>query len=334
MIASNRPFSSLQPLIACFGDRLQRDVPLARYTAARLGGPADVVVRASSAEELAETIARLWELEAPFLILGGGSNVLVSDAGVRGVVVYNQARRVRFDLQEEPPTVWAESGANFGLVARQAATRGLAGLEWAAGIPGTVGGAVFGNAGAHGGDIAGSLALAEILHLGDWKTPFSGNETGVRREMWPVERLEYEYRNSLLKRFRPREGSQPQAAVLSAVFRLERSSLTAVQVKLDEFLAFRRRAQPPGASMGSMFKNPPGDYAGRLIEAAGLKGVRKGGAEISPLHANFFINHGGATAAEVYGLIRLARSAVAEKFGVELELEIELVGAWDEERKT
>ena len=310
--------SSLQPLAAAFAGRLQPEVSLARYTAARVGGPADALLEVHSADELAAAVSLLWKAELPYAILGGGSNVLVSDAGVRGVVVLNRARAVRFDEQAEPPTVWAESGANFGVIARQAAQRGLAGLEWAAGIPGTVGGAVFGNAGAHGGDMAGNLVLAEILHL-------SGGEPlpEPRREEWPLERLGLQYRSSWLKR------SPEKAVVLSAHLKLERSTPQAVQTSLDEFVTYRRHTQPPGASMGSMFKNPPGDYAGRLIEAVGLKGVRIGNAQISPLHANFFVNHGEASAADVFALIELARQRVAEKFSLELELEIELLGDWE-----
>jgi UDP-N-acetylmuramate dehydrogenase len=122
--------------------------------------------------------------------------------------------------------------------------------------------------------------------------------------------------------------SQPQVIVLAAILRLIRSSKGLIQKKMEEYLAFRRKTQPPGASMGSMFKNPPGDYAGRLVEAAGLKGVSRGDAEISQLHANFFINHGKATAADVWELIQLARRTVLEKFGISLELEIEMLGTW------
>jgi UDP-N-acetylmuramate dehydrogenase len=306
---------NLDLLPEIFSQRLQKDVPLARFTAARVGGPADWLLEVQSAGELAQAACRLWELEVPFQVLGGGSNILVSDTGVRQVVLFNRARQVEFHEEKGLAlTVWAESGANFGLLARQAAQRGLSGLEWAAGIPGTVGGAVVGNAGAHGGDMAGCLTVAEILQ-----------RKGQRgeRENWPVEKLFYEYRSSVLKRF------PGQAVVLGAVMRLERSVPQAVQARLDELVAHRRKTQPPGASMGSMFKNPPGDYAGRLIEAAGLKGARFGGAEISPLHANFFINHGQATSANILSLIHLARKTVAEKFGVELELEIELVGEWE-----
>jgi UDP-N-acetylmuramate dehydrogenase len=311
---------ALQGLQAAFGERVQRDVPVARFTAARLGGPADVFLEVRSLDELVQATTTLWQAGAGFTILGGGSNVLVSDAGLRGVVLLNRARRVNFDLRGDPPSVWAESGANFGRLARQAAQKGLSGLEWAAGIPGTLGGAVVGNAGAHGGDMAASLLLAEILHHGGYTS--SGEQMEIQRQTWPVTDLQYTYRSSRLKR-------QPgQFVVLGARLRLAHASVEAVQARLDELVAFRRRTQPPGASMGSMFKNPPGDYAGRLIEAAGLKGTRLGQAEISRLHGNFFLNLGEARAQDVYRLIRLAQDTVQARFGVRLELEIELVGEW------
>lgn len=306
---------SLQKLSAIFGERLRKNVALARFTTARIGGPADLLVEVSSLDELEELARLLWRESLNFIILGDGSNVLVSDAGVRGVVVVNRARAVRFDERSNPPEVFAESGANLGVIARQSAARGLAGLEWAAGIPGTVGGAVVGNAGAHGGDIAGNLLVADILH----------QTRG--RESWNVEQLDYRYRSSALKQKKP-PTKAPEVVVLSARLRLGHSSPEATQARLEEYVVHRRRTQPPGASMGSMFKNPPGDFAGRLIEAAGLKGYRSGNAQISALHANFFINLEQASAADVYHLIQLARKAVSEKFGVELELEIELIGDW------
>ena len=343
---NTQPFD-LQPVLSMFGDRVQIGVPLSRYSAARVGGPADALLEAHSGDELVEICTVLWQSGLPFTILGGGSNVLISDWGVRGVVVLNKARRLRFGVDEhgqklpehraarQAMLVWAESGANFGALARQAAQRGLAGLEWATGIPGTVGGAVVGNAGAHGGDMAGNLIMAEILHRQD-----QGEFMQAARASWPPEKFGFTYRSSALKRSpansEEKTGSesrnagltQPWAVVLAAVLRLERSSAPAVKARCDELLAYRRRTQPPGASMGSMFKNPPGDYAGQLIEAAGLKGARRGEAEISSLHANFFINRGRATAAEIYELILLARQVVLEQFGVPLELEIELLGEW------
>lgn len=317
-----------RPLQRLFGDRLKLNEPLARFTAARIGGPADAFIQADSAEGLSTIVVGLWNSAIPFTVLGGGSNVLVSDRGVRGVVILNRARRYSFELN----SVWAESGVNFGSLARQAAARGLSGLEWAAGIPGTVGGAVVGNAGAHGGDVAGSLIMAEILHLLNVDRP-DGEQ--FRQETWPVEKLEFGYRTSVIKGRRSEPSKKPSGIeqgliVLGARFRLERSNVEAVQASMDDFVAYRHKTQPPGASMGSMFKNPPGDYAGRLVEAAGLKGARIGNAEISPLHGNFFINRGGATAMDVWRLIELARASVAEHSGIKLELEVELVGEWED----
>lgn len=309
------------PLKDAFGERVKDAVPLGPYTASRIGGPARALLEVRSAIELEQAVTVLWGSGCPFLILGGGSNVLVSDKGVLGVVLLNRARNVQFDMQTEPPTVWAESGANFGVVARQAASRGLSSLEWAAGIPGTIGGAVIGNAGAHGGDMAGNLLVADILQ----------HDRG--KEEWPVERLEFAYRSSLLKRsMQASQGIstlQPQYVVVNALLRLERSTPDQVHTRIEELTAYRRRTQPPGASMGSMFKNPPGDYAGRLIEAAGLKGTRRGEAQISELHANFFVNLGQASASDVYALIRLAQEVVSQQFGIQLELEIEIIGEWD-----
>lgn len=299
-----------------FGERLEEGAPLARFTSARLGGPADALITAHTKAELIQTISWLWERELPSMVLGGGSNVLISDRGVREVVVLNRARRIQFETGDQMPGVWAESGANFGLIARQSVNYGLSGLEWAVGIPGTLGGAVVGNAGAHGDDMANCLVMAEILH-------HDQQEIGCSE--WSVEKLGYVYRNSLLKQ---RPG---QYVVLAAKLRLEKSIPSAVQEKMDAFTAKRQRTQPPGATMGSMFKNPSGDYAGRLIEAAGLKGTNVGDAVISPRHGNFFINRGQATATDFSDLIELAQSVVLEKFGIFLELEIEKIGDWQVE---
>jgi UDP-N-acetylmuramate dehydrogenase len=301
----------IHDLQQAFGGRVELDQPLARFTSARIGGPADALLVVRSADELAEAVVCLWRAEAPFTILGGGSNVLVSDAGIRGVVLVNKARKVIFDEGGDPPTVWAESGANFGAVARQAVQRDLSGLEWAAGIPGTIGGAAFGNAGAHGSEMSANLLMAEILH----------HDKGQQR--WPLKRMDYSYRSSILKR-------QPgQAVVLAAKLQLAHGDPEEIRAKMEEYLAFRQETQPHGASMGSMFKNPEGDFAGRLIDAAGLKGLRVGAAEISPMHANFFINHGDARADDVLKLLTEARQQVLRKFGVKLALEVELFGQWD-----
>ncbi len=291
------------------GDAVQANVSLAPYTSARIGGPADVMVTVKSADELAEAVTTLNALGLKFILLGGGSNVLVSDQGVREVVVLNRAKEIRFDHGDQPK-VWAEAGATFSQVSQRAASKGLSGLEWAATIPGSVGGAVYGNAGAFGSDVAHDLISAELL-------------TEQGRADWPVEKLGYGYRTSILKR------GDVQGIVISAQFRLKNATKEAVSVKIKEFSARRKASQPSGASMGSMFKNPAGDSAGRLIEAAGLKGTRLGNAEISTVHANFFINHGETRASDIRALIELAQKTIEEKFNVKLELEIELVGDWN-----
>jgi UDP-N-acetylmuramate dehydrogenase len=302
----------LDQLRSAFGDRLQENMLMANYTTARIGGPVDAALIAQSATELENAAQRLWEMNITFYLLGSGSNVLVSDTGIRGVVVINRAHTVKIDTHTNPPTVWAESGANLSGLARQLALRGLSGLEWAGNVPGSVGGAVYGNAGAFGLDVKSNLIMADILHRKEG------------RQSWPGARLELNYRTSVLKR------EPGQAIVLAARFGLTTSTKAEVQARMDSYNTQRRRVQPPGASLGSMFKNPDGDYAGRLIEAAGLKGTRIGGGQISKLHANFFINDQQASAKDIWELIKLARRTVQDKFGVNLELEVELLGDWPE----
>jgi UDP-N-acetylmuramate dehydrogenase len=263
---------------------------------------------ADTPAELARIVKLLWKHEIPFTLLGGGSNVLVSDKGVRGVVVLNRAKGVKFHAGDRP-SVTAESGVVFSNLANRCASQGLSGLEWAAAVPGTVGGAVYGNAGAFGGDVSGDLLSTELLTM-------DGRETLTSEQMG------YGYRTSVLKR------GELKALVLSADFALTNSTKQDVTVKIQQFSAHRKATQPPGASMGSMFKNPTGDYAGKLIEAAGLKGTRIGNAEISPLHGNFFVNHENTKAEDIRALIELVQKTVKETQGVELELEIELVGEW------
>lgn len=289
-----------------FGNAVQENVLLAPYTSARIGGPADVLVTVKSADELANVMRVIWTHEMPYTILGGGSNVLVSDKGVRGVVVLNRAKEALFESGDQP-TVWCEAGVIFSNLANRCASKAMTGLEWAATVPGTIGGAVYGNAGAFGGDMSENLIWAELLMK-------SG------REKFSVEQMGYGYRTSILKR------GEINAIVLSALLRLKNSTKEEASAKINEFSERRKTTQPPGASMGSMFKNPEGDHAGRLIEAAGLKGARIGNAEISKLHGNFFINHGETKAEDIYALIRLAQETVAKKLNVQLELEVELVG--------
>jgi UDP-N-acetylmuramate dehydrogenase len=299
------PQPALTALRETFGERLLLDEPLARHTSARIGGPADAFVAARTVTELAAAARAAWAYRVPLTVLGGGSNVLISDRGVRGLVVHNRAGRVTFDGAR----VVADSGASTIALARRCAARGLAGLEWAIGVPGTLGGAVVGNAGAHGGDMHSSLLYIDAI------TP--QGEVRLSRDD-----LAFEYRSSILKRA-PRP-----LVILRAALQLQPDDPAAIAARMEEFSAQRRRTQPPGATIGSTFKNPPGDYAGRLIDAAGLKGTRIGGAQISEMHANFFLNVGEAAAADVKALIDLAQAEVLDKYGVQLELEIELVGEW------
>ncbi len=290
------------------GDRLLHNEPLAKYTAARLGGPADwLYIARESLDELAEVVQTAWQQELPVRVLGGGANVLISEQGVRGLVVINKVSAVEFDGLH----VTVASGTALSTLAQRCQKRGLSGLEWAVSVPGTVGGAVVNNAGAHGGDMASVLVSALVA------TP-----TGQARYTNAV--LDYDYRHSALK-VRP----DRRFLVLSAELALQQDEPSAIADRMAQYVAHRKRTQPPGASLGSIFKNPPNDYAGRLIEAAGLKGYRIGDAQVSPVHANFFINLGDATASDYYVLIQHVRKVVEEQFGVKLEMEVECVGEWD-----
>jgi len=309
--------AGLEQLRTVYGERLQENVLLSNYTTARVGGPVDGLLVIHSSHELEETARTLWETGVPFYVLGSGSNVLVSDRGFRGIVMINRAHSVKVNVPGSgaagQPTVWAESGANLGGIARQVALRGLSGLEWAASIPGTLGGAIYGNAGAHGSDMSSNLVTVEVIHRQDGKRTLT------------CDQLKYGYRTSIFKH------NSGQVVILSAHLKLTRSTTQEVQALMETFAAKRRNTQPTGASLGSIFKNPPGDFAGRLIEAAGLKGTRIGGAEISSMHANFFLcdPQRGATASDLWKLIRLAQQKVYAKSGIQLALEIELLGEWE-----
>jgi len=300
--------SNLGGLAKALGKRVKRDESLASYTAMRVGGPADLLVVCESVDEVVEAVALARQHEVDWLLLGGGCNVLVADRGVRGLVIVNRAAGIAFDGS----TVRAEAGALLAALARQAVGRGLGGLEWAAGLPGAVGGAVVGNAGAFEGDIANVLRSATVL------------EPGGKVVERPNEWFEFDYRTSRIKREKP--GQRP--VVLAATFDLEPGDPAALKARAEEILEWRRTRHPSGATMGSTFKNPPDSHAGYLIEQAGLRGSFIGGAQISELHGNFFMNTGDATATEVLALIEHTRAEVRRQFGVELEVEIELVGEW------
>lgn len=304
--------NGLEPFVAAlaevFGSRPRRNEPLSGHVTSRLGGPADVWLPVNNLAELIQAVTLARRHQAPIFILGSGANLLIGDAGIRGLVIENRANRVEFPPETSPPVLAAHSGAVLPGLARRCARRGLGGLEWAVGVPGTIGGAVTNNAGAYGSDMAAMLIRAELL-----------NPNGER--VWqPASWFEYGYRASRLKRQRA------GWVVLQAELQMQWQPAAQIEARMNEFNQRRKSSQPPGATMGSMFKNPPGDYAGRLIEAAGLKGYRVGQAQISPVHANFFQNLGGATAAEMMALIKTAQAEVEKKFGVTLALEIEVVG--------
>lgn len=307
-----RPF--VTELKAFFGDSYRLNEPMSAHTTARLGGPADVWLPVNTIDELVQVVTIARRYNVPVFMLGAGANLLVGDGGIRGVVINNRTSRIHFPPDEaESAVVQAESGVNLPGLARRCAQRGLTGLEWAVGVPGTVGGAIANNAGAFGGDISNCLVGAELLSI-----------SGER--VWqPVNWFEYGYRTSRLKQGRR------EWIVLQAELQLFRAQIQMIVAQLNAFNERRKSTQPPGATMGSMFKNPPDDYAGRLIDNAGLKGYRIGQVQVSPVHANFFQNLGEATAADMLKLIRLVQATVKEKFGVALELEIEVVGEFESE---
>lgn len=296
---------------AGLGGRVREHEPLAPHTSFRIGGPADLFVRAESLGELIEFATAARAAGLPVFILGNGSNILVADAGIRGLVIENHADA--FDAAEEAGKLrlTAESGASLPGLASRMARLGWSGLEWAIGVPSTIGAAVVGNAGAHGGSIGGNLIRAEIL------------TSNSAVEWWENADLKFSYRSSRLK-----EQGQGEV-VLRAEFELTREAPEACIARMNQYTEHRHRTQPTDPSVGSMFKNPPGDYAGRLVEEAGLKGKRIGRAQVSLVHANFFVNLGGATARDVLDLVRVVQAKVQEKSGIRLDLEIQLVGQWD-----
>lgn len=293
------------------GLAVQRGEPLARHTTMRVGGPADLFVAAGTLSQLVAVLSLARAYGVPAWVLGGGSNVLVSDAGLRGLVIANACREIR---RHEGDVVWAESGANLAGLARQTVRWGLSGLEWGVSVPGTVGGAVVGNAGAHGGSVADNLLRATLV------------QADGRMAEWPATRFQFAYRHSVLKEQLQARGTAP--VLLSAAFQLAEADRSQVEARAAEFLAYRRATQPVEPSAGSIFRNPPGDYAGRILDSLGFKGRRHGGAAFSNAHANFIVNHGGATAADVVSLIDEARQAAWSQMAVALVPEILFVGEW------
>lgn len=300
---------ALERLAKVLGERARRDEPLAPYTSMRVGGPADLLLIARSTQTVAEAVRLARAHGVSWRVLGGGCNVLVADLGVRGLVVINRADGTRLD---DDGNVWAEAGASMTHLSRESVERGLGGLEWAAGLPGTVGGAIIGNAGAFGGDVASTLHSATLLER---------DGTVVDR---PAAWFAFVYRGSRIKSLPP--GERP--IVLDATFRLRPGEREALKAQAAEILEWRRSRHPSSATMGSTFKNAPDAHAGRLIDGLGLKGHRIGGVKVSEQHANFLINTGDASAADVLALIHHVQGEVERRLGVRLEPEIELIGEW------
>ena len=278
---------------------------LADWTSLRVGGPADVLVAVESCEELARIVAFCRARLVPLLVLGGGFNLLVRDGGVRGVVVRLAGLRA-IELDGDG-CVRAEAGASHSQVTRFAADRGRAGLEFAVGIPGTVGGWIAMNAGTRAREMKDVVTAVELFDPATARVV-----TRARAE------LAFHYRRTELP---------TGAVVLAARFATTPDEPEAIRARQKQLLAERRATQPVDQpSCGSVFVNPPGDFAGRLIEAAGLKGTQLGGARISPLHGNFIVTQSGARAADVLALIERARTVVRERTGVSLETEVKIVG--------
>jgi UDP-N-acetylmuramate dehydrogenase len=311
--SSNEVIMTIARLKARLGDKLLLNEPMSKYTAARIGGVADAVyIARESTEELAEVMQMAWADDTPVRVIGGGANVLVSDKGVRGLIVINRVSLVEFGDWYDGITASVSGGHGLTVFSHKCQSAGYAGMEWAVSVPGTVGGAVVNNAGAHGGDIAMNLAHAVIL------TPRGA-------KLFANADFDYDYRHSILKAH-----PDKRFLVLLATFCLKPDDPIAIKNRMDANIAQRKKTQPPGASLGSIFKNPPNDYAGRLIEATGLKGYRIGNAMVSPVHANFFINDGGdASATDYYALIRHVQNVVYAAHGVMLQMEVELLGEWE-----
>ena len=293
------------------GVKTSRDEPLARFTTMRVGGPADLFATVHNIFELRSIVRFARARDIPHLVLGRGSDVVISDRGVRGLVIQDRAEGSRVDGDRYT----AEAGTPMARAATESQKAGLTGLEFGLAIPGSVGGAVWANAGAHEADVAGVLVSARVLDA-------EGQEAIV-----PAGELGLAYRDSRLKHGRP--GTAPEL-VLEATFQLSAADPDVIKTRLDEIRRWRQAHQPLGLpSAGSVFRNPADDSAGRLIEEAGLKGHRIGGAVVSEKHANFIVNDQKGTAADVRRLGDHVRSVVAGRHGVDLAYEIEFLGDWD-----
>lgn len=288
------------------GPRVQFDAPLARHTSLRVGGPVDALAAPADRAELERLLRLCARFQLPHLVLGAGFNTLVRDGGLDGVAI--QLKRLR-GLSERPGGLLrAEAGVSHAQVTRTCVRAGLSGLEFGAGIPGTVGGWVAMNAGIPGRELVDVVRGVEVV-----------SPAGRRRSHLDAGALRFRYRGL--------RGLAPGSVIVSVLLGVRPSDPGAVKAEVDRMLARRQATQPLDVpSCGSVFRNPPGDFAGRLIEGAGLKGLRAGAAEISPVHANFIANRGDATAADVLALIGRARAEVERRTGIRLELEVRVVG--------
>ena len=298
--------SARAELEEALGDRVRFDAPLARFTSLRVGGPADALVTPESRSDLARLLAICARHRLPHLVLGAGFNTLALDGGVEGVVI--QLGRLRGLDQRPGGLLRAEAGVSHNQLVKFCIRHGFSGLEFGAGIPGTIGGWVAMNAGIPSREVKDVVREVEVM------AP-SGS------------RLRHLERGALRFVYRGLRGLAPGSVILSALFALSFATPALVKAEVDRLLARRSQTQPLDVpSCGSVFKNPPGDYAGRLIEQAGLKGYRVGGAQISPLHANFIANLGGATAADVLALMHEAQARVLAQSGRRLVPEVRMIG--------
>ena len=300
----------LDAIAAQRGIALQAGAPMAPLTTLRVGGPADRLATPETVDGLVMLVEIALDADVPYFILGKGSDLVVADAGIRGLVIRPRADAVAIDGTR----LMAEAGASMTGLAKRCAREGLAGFDWAISIPGSFGGAIWANAGAHGGEMAAVVREVEV---------FDPADRGRHRLM--AADCAFAYRDSRFK-----HGGE---VVLRGELELGRGDPAEVMALVDGHQAQRRATQPlADQNAGSVFRNPPDDHAGRLVEAAGLKGHRIGTAQVSPLHANFIVtDRGAALAADVRALGDHVRSTVADRFGVELQYEIAFVGAWGEE---
>lgn len=278
------------------------NAPLSEYTSFRIGGPADVLVEPADVEDVVRLVKQTHEQKLPLFVLGG-TNLLVRDKGIRGVVV--SLAKLRAIKEESGSVLYAEGGVGMPTLIGHAIRRSLAGLEWAAGIPGTVAGCVVMNAGTRLGEMKDSVKAVRVVRT-------SGEVLDC-----PAESISFEYRRASL----------PVGIVVGVWLQLRPGVRADIEKVVKDYLRYRRETQPLTLpSAGCVFKNPANDSAGRVVEAAGLKGISVGDAYVSTKHANFIVNQGRASATDVLALIKKIRAQVARKTGVKLELELKLVG--------